>query len=152
MGRWPRQMWEQRDHRCESSGPRGVETAQARETLQPLAELWNGATWRAPRAPVPAGATDSGFDGVDCAPGAGTEFCMAVGQFETKRGRGVAFAESWNGTAWTLRPVPIPHVADESSLAAVIIGVVSRLDAVKRLTHRIMTRGPHAIRRRSLAS
>jgi hypothetical protein len=44
---------------------------------------------------------------------------MAVGQFDTKKGRGVAFAESWNGSAWTVRPVPIPHVADESALAAV---------------------------------
>ncbi len=86
---------------------------------RPLAEQWDGTRWRAARIAIPAGAVDSGFDGVDCAPATAADFCMAVGQFETKKGRGVAFAESWNGAAWTVRPVPIPHVADESALAAV---------------------------------
>jgi hypothetical protein len=87
---------------------------------RPLAEAWDGTRWQAPRIPVPTGAVDSGFVGVGCAPPpASLDFCMAVGQFETRKGRGVAFAESWNGTAWTERAVPIPHVADESALAAV---------------------------------
>ena len=58
-----------------------------------LAERWNGASWSIRRTPNPAGAQDSGLDGVSCA---STTACTAVGNFTDRSGMSVALAERYS--------------------------------------------------------
>jgi hypothetical protein len=78
----------------------------------PLVEAWDGQGWRIRPAAMPAGAVDAQLSGVDCA----STICVAVGVAETRMGREVPFAETWDSTAWTVGRVPIPHFADDSEL------------------------------------
>ena len=74
-------------------------------TATALAETWNGTGWRIVPTPYPAGSFGSYLTGVSCAAAAA---CTAVGYYYTQNFEDgpQAFAESWNGTAWTLRQVP----------------------------------------------
>jgi hypothetical protein len=74
-------------------------------TAATLAETWNGTTWRIQPTPDPAGSFGSYLTGVSCA-AAGA--CTAVGYYENQsfQDNGVAFAESWDGHAWTIQQVP----------------------------------------------
>jgi hypothetical protein len=73
-----------------------------------LAEAWNGKSWRKQQTPNPPGDTTPGvfpvLSGVSC-PAAG--FCEAVGSFDSGR-IAVLLAETWDGTSWTIQPVPSP--------------------------------------------
>ena len=70
----------------------------------PLAESWNGTSWAVQRTPDPAGFGHSTLASVSCV---SASSCMAVGSSHSKRA-GATLAESWNGTAWTIRPTPLP--------------------------------------------
>ena len=71
-----------------------------------LAETWNGSAWRFQPSPNPATEGRNQLNTVSCtAPSA----CTAVGvesasDFTPPGG----FAETWDGTAWRLQPVPVP--------------------------------------------
>ena len=78
----------------------------------PLVEAWDGDGWQIRAAPMPTGAVDAQLSGVDCA----STICVAVGLAETTKGREIPFAESWDGTDWTVGQVPIPPFADDSEL------------------------------------
>ena len=68
-----------------------------------LAEGWNGVQWTILTPPEPAGATQSSFAGVSCAPASG---CVAVGA-ATIAGTDVqSLAEGWDGSQWTIEPTP----------------------------------------------
>ena len=70
-----------------------------------LAEHWNGSTWRIQPTPNPRGAAVSSLSGVSCtAPSA----CMAVGASITRAGAFQPLAERWDGTRWTIQPIPNP--------------------------------------------
>jgi hypothetical protein len=73
-----------------------------------LAESWNGKSWRKQKTPNPPGdnvpAVSPVLSGVSC-PAAG--FCEAIGSFNSGR-TGVPLAETWDGTSWTIQPVPSP--------------------------------------------
>jgi hypothetical protein len=64
----------------------------------PLAENWNGSTWKIQKTVTPAGGSMS-LTGVSCV---SARFCMAVGD----RSGTTAGTEVWNGTGWALRRVP----------------------------------------------
>jgi hypothetical protein len=72
----------------------------------PLAEKWNGGTWRAVPVRLPSGATEGGYLGsVSCWSAA---HCVAVGSYGTSGDNHYALAETWNGTTWTPTEPPAP--------------------------------------------
>ncbi len=78
----------------------------------PLAETWNGATWRTVGVRLPPGATAGVLSGVSCVSAAR---CVAVGSsYDKGSGRGFALADTWNGRAWTPVQLPGPGGADAS--------------------------------------
>jgi hypothetical protein len=72
----------------------------------PLAELWNGSTWAVTATPLPAGGTSGELEAVSCTLTGG---CTAVGYYTSSGGpgAGVPLAERWDGTSWSVRPVPV---------------------------------------------
>jgi hypothetical protein len=71
----------------------------------PLAESWNGTTWRAqtgPQAPKPVG-QDSGFFAVSCT---SATACTAVGTYDENATTALALAERWNGKSWSVESTP----------------------------------------------
>ena len=86
-----------------------------------LAEAWNGKSWRRQATPNPASdtvpAVSPALAGVSC-PVAG--FCEAVGAYSTPgTNASVILAESWNGTSWTIQPVPYPSGSSSAVLSSV---------------------------------
>lgn len=80
-------------------------------TRVPLAERWNGGRWvilRVPNAGHSTGISgrqpESGLQGVSCI---SMRACIAVGGATVRGGFGVA-AERWNGSRWTILPIPSP--------------------------------------------
>src|SRR5215471_1081359 len=79
----------------------------------PLAEQWNGSTWRIQPVPSPPGAALSNLLGVSCvSPSA----CEAVGLTVSRSREWRPVMERWNGTKWQLQPAP-------SSGASYLVGV-----------------------------
>jgi hypothetical protein len=70
-----------------------------------LVERWNGAEWKVESTPNPAGAKRSILYGVSCS---SSNACSSVGQYTNSSGVEVPFAESWNGTEWTVQSTPNP--------------------------------------------
>jgi hypothetical protein len=64
----------------------------------PLAARWNGTAWTESDLPLPAGKTDGLLSSVSC-PTATS--CVAVGTASNAANQAEAFAEVWNGSAWT---------------------------------------------------
>jgi len=85
-------------------------------TNQGLSESWNGASWTIQHVPLPPGATTSLLGAVACP---AVKFCEAVGTFQNAAGVEETWAESWNGTSWSLQSTPDPAGAEESGLDAV---------------------------------
>jgi hypothetical protein len=81
-----------------------------------VVESWNGAAWKSQAAAVPAGATGAELSAVSCR---SASACTAVGSYNNSSGTQVTLAESWNGTAWTVRTTPNPAGAIESQLNGV---------------------------------
>ena len=81
----------------------------------PVAERWNGARWAIQPAPRPAGASSVEFFGVSCAT---ARACTAAG-YSTGTGGTRPLAEAWNGTAWHIQAVPLPHASPGGILTAV---------------------------------
>src|SRR3984885_13662871 len=80
-----------------------------------LAEGWNGTAWPVQPTPDPAGGSDDTLSGVSCG-AAGS--CLAVGGYFSGDGNS-PLAETWNGTNWTLQPVPLPAGALAGDLTGV---------------------------------
>lgn len=90
----------------------GLSTA----TRSSYAAGWDGSSWTAQTVPSPAGASAAGLHQVSCtATSTAADFCEAVG---AATGVG-AFAAAWDGTAWTLQPVPVPAGASADALRGV---------------------------------
>jgi hypothetical protein len=88
--------------------------------LAPLAEQWDGTSWTAQTVPVPR-PTDTfnrlvSFNSVSCFSATN---CMAVGDYERPALKTTPLAEHWDGTSWTILPVPIPPGTATASLNAV---------------------------------
>jgi hypothetical protein len=73
----------------------------ADDSAVPLAQTWNGTAWHAAGVRLPAGSTDVAFDAVAATGTPGT--FVAVGSYIRKNPYGFfnAFADEWNGNAWT---------------------------------------------------
>lgn len=87
----------------------------ASSVQQALAERWNGAAWAGETLPIPSGATYTALSGVSC-PSATA--CTAVGAYAAS-GNEESLVEAWNGSGWSLQPVPLPTGATNPSLNSV---------------------------------
>jgi len=101
-----------------SYGKTSTGTTPTAEAVRPLAELWNGTRWRAESPPLPPDAAESMslpeavLTGVSCATATS---CVAVGAYAVGEVK-TAFAESWDGSRWTVRAVPAPPGATSTVL------------------------------------
>jgi hypothetical protein len=95
---------------CMAVGGTGTDNA-PRKAL--VAEHWNGNGWAIVPVPDPPGMTSAGgnLESVSCP---GPSACMAVGAYANSSSQGQAFpvgqplSERWNGTKWSV--VPVPHL------------------------------------------
>ncbi len=80
-------------------------------------EVFNGSTWSVVAAPSPpAPATNPNLESVSCK---STTFCVAVGYYSTSIGPAHTFAETFNGTAWTLSSSPNPAASSWDELLGI---------------------------------
>jgi hypothetical protein len=100
-------------------------------TSVPLAERWNGASWRVQATPAPAGSIGSGFAGMSCR---SVTACTAVGSYGTNGGSTVMLAESWNGTSWGIQHAPSPAGATGSEFLGVSCTAPGACTAVGAVT------------------
>jgi hypothetical protein len=83
---------------------------------RPFAERWNGDEWVREALPTfhpPAEEYSSRLEDVSCG---SPNTCMAVGtnyEFDETNKRYQPFAEKWNGSAWSIVPMPMPSEAGE---------------------------------------
>ncbi len=116
---------------CEAVGSNQNST-QSLGTLStevPLAESWNGVTWKAQAAAVPSGGTASSLAGVSCA---SAHFCVAVGSQLTDGFSTVPIAEVWTGTTWKLQK--LPGGSSQGPLLAVACVTTKSCEAVGTLS------------------
>ncbi|MGC9963044.1 MAG: hypothetical protein ABSE47_14220 [Acidimicrobiales bacterium] len=85
-------------------------------TYEGLSESWNGASWTIENVPLPAGTSVSILASVSCP---AVKFCEAVGTFQNSVGVEETWAESWNGTRWSLQSTPNPAGSEESQLDSI---------------------------------
>jgi hypothetical protein len=83
---------------------------------EPLAEAWDGASWRIEDVPRPVGSPSGGLRSVSCTASAA---CTAVGTYENRSGRPFVLAERWGGARWTVESLPLPAGATASELFGV---------------------------------
>jgi hypothetical protein len=84
----------------------GAEWNAVKRTSGPLAETWNGTTWRTVGVKLPRGATGGMLSGVSCV---SATRCVAVGSYGTGGSSEFALADIWDGKAWT--PARLPAAA-----------------------------------------
>ena len=82
----------------------------------PLAEQWNGKSWKIQIPPNPTDLHDGQLSGASCP---NVKLCIAVGDYTDGTGTQVALAERWNGKSWSLQTAKIPTGATGSALSAV---------------------------------
>jgi hypothetical protein len=82
---------------------------------RPFAASWNGSGWTTQRM-AKVGGTHPIAEGVSCTT---TTNCLAVGSYSVGSNGVEAFAEQWNGTAWTLLTLPSPQGDILTSVACV---------------------------------
>ena len=71
-------------------------------TIAPVAEHWDGSRWTVQSTPSPAGSGQVLLNAVSCVSDAS---CTAVGE-STAPGATGLLAEHWDGSAWSIQPVP----------------------------------------------
>jgi hypothetical protein len=107
----------------------------------PLAERWNGSTWAIQATPNAGGSGDTEFTSVSCP---SVSNCIAVGFAEPPSGT-TAFAETWNGTRWSVDTIPNPPgtsfamlngVSCASSTACTAVGIYDVPTGVTALAER----------------
>jgi len=78
-----------------------------------LAEDWNGSAWHLTTVANPAGSFGTSLAGLSCT----RHTCAAIGSYlVSSLPAGLALAEAWNGTNWSLRSAPDPAGANASEL------------------------------------
>jgi hypothetical protein len=93
-----------------------------------LAEAWDGSSWEIQDTPDPVDADLDYFGGVGCT-GAGA--CVAVGYDIASSGGIVApFAESWNGSSWSIGAIPNPTGDITSQLYGISCAAIGDCAAV----------------------
>ncbi len=96
-------------HACVAVGYSATEAELKSSSQEPLAEVWDGATWKDTSAPP----SDSLLSGVSCT---SAEACVAVGDQSLGSSEFQTVADQWNGKTW--RAVPIPSLMNSSTLGA----------------------------------
>ncbi len=91
-----------------------------------LAEVWNGTTWAAQRAPSPAASFGSSLAGVWCT---AANSCTAVGQYSGSTAS-PPYAVVWNGIAWHQRFPPDHPYAGQNALSGVSCAASNACTAV----------------------
>jgi hypothetical protein len=95
----------------------GARTASGTGAGKPLAERWDGTSWRVQAVPSPAGSSGAGFAAVSCTAAAA---CTAAGSSAAPSGFGVTLAQAWDGTGWRIQATPSPAgAAADNGLRAV---------------------------------
>jgi hypothetical protein len=100
-------------------------------TSVPLAERWNGTSWRVQVTPAPAGSIGSGFAGMSCS---SATACTAAGSYGTGTGSSVMLAERWNGASWSIQATPSPAGATGSEFLALSCTAPGACTAVGAVT------------------
>jgi hypothetical protein len=90
----------------------GVGSAMIKGVKTAIAERWTSPTWALQTVPIPAEATSSQLDGVDCL---WSTLCVAVGRYTTSGGVTKSLVMFWNGS-WSLQTLTEPAGAVESKL------------------------------------
>jgi len=86
-----------------AAGLAGVVAAGLAASASPVAGNAAAApTWKMQTPPEPAGTTNQAFGAVSCS---SSSACLALAINDYPRGFG-EFAETWNGSRWTVRTVP----------------------------------------------
>lgn len=80
-----------------------------------FAERWNGTAWSVQSTPTPTGAKASYPYGVSCA---SSTACTMAGYYVNGAGVQLPFAESWNGTEWSVKTMPNPAEASSTAVSA----------------------------------
>jgi hypothetical protein len=96
----------------------------------PLAERWNGTTWRTIAVKLPAGATGGALIRISCAR---ATHCVAVGFYDKGSGHQFALADTWNGSTWSPVQPPAPG-GQNTALTGVSCKSVTRCVAVGMFT------------------
>jgi len=97
---------------CMAAGASGLSTP----SPSPLAEAWNGTTWKILPMPAPAGARGVIIGSVSCtSPSA----CTTTGFSVDSSGIGTTLAERWNGKVWRIQPTPDPPGVQFAALGGV---------------------------------
>lgn len=78
-----------------------------------LAERWNGSEWKVQTTPNPAGAKETEPSGVSCT---ASNACTLAGTYENSAGVALPFAESWNGSEWSVQTMPTATGATQTRL------------------------------------
>ena len=76
--------------------------------MQQLSESWNGTAWEALATPAHPGSIGAALSGVSCV---SASACAAAGGWVDRSGTEMPLAEIWNGSRWTVTPVPVPSKA-----------------------------------------
>jgi hypothetical protein len=71
--------------------------------LQPVAERWDGTSWRVDATPLPSGDAAGELQGVSCS---SPSACTAVGEAAPNGGASSTLALRWDGTSWTPQATP----------------------------------------------
>ena len=104
----------------------------ANDVVRALSEVWNGVTWSViPTAGVP-GAASSALNAVSCS---SPSQCLAVGSYTDSDVNSWAFAERWNGWAWTLVDTARPDGAVATALNGISCATASSCVAVGSATN-----------------
>jgi hypothetical protein len=85
---------------------------------QPLAEAWNGSSWKAQHVPLPKAAPGGALAGISCNPATD---CTATGASYATNGQ--PLAERWNGAKWTAQATVAPPNFKASVTIIGLIGV-----------------------------
>jgi hypothetical protein len=99
----------------------------------PLAESWNGSSWTMLSIPNPPNSAGTELTGLSCA---SATSCVAVGEeFPVLGPVTQAMAESWDGSTWTVQPVPVSGGGSvNSALSGVSCVSATSCTAVGRYT------------------
>jgi hypothetical protein len=72
-----------------------------------IAEVWNGRSWALQLPPTPSGTPEIELTGVSCTSPA---FCVAVGFYQAQEDLSTGrLIEMWDGTTWSIYPLPVPQ-------------------------------------------
>jgi serine protease len=96
----------------------------------PLAAQWTHGQWAIEKVPVPTGSMSSSLSSVSCT---SATSCVAIGSHEIAIGgqrTTLLLGARWNGTVWTLVPVPTPKNTLWASLAALSCSSAAACEAV----------------------